>query len=247
MCSRERLEAWLDGELDAAGCDAVARHVERCPGCAGTAARLREQKAAIRADAPYYPAPTGLRESIHAAVGAADRPASTRRTFWLAWAAAAILAVSAGWMVLRLRSDEAQAIARANLAGNLFDLHLRSLIGTLVDVPSSDQHTVKPWFAGKLDYSPEVKNLDAGGFSLAGGRLDFVAGHRVAVIVYRRRQHVISLFIWPLTSREIAGGAGETERDGYNLIHWVRGSMTCWAVSDVSVQELRKLKSLYEQ
>ena len=123
------------------------------------------------------------------------------RTLWPPWAAAAILAVSAGWMVLHVRSDEAQAIARSNLAGSLFDVHMRSLTGTLVDVPSSDQHTVKPWFAGKLEDSPEVRNFDAEGFVLVGGRLDYAAGHREAMIVYRRRQHVISLFVWPLTSR----------------------------------------------
>lgn len=247
ICSRERIEAWFDDELDAAERAAVERHVEECADCAAVAASLRELRAAIRADAPYYRAPASLRQSIRTAVRAADRPPSTGRMRWLALAAAALFTLAAGWTVLHLRSDERQAVAQSNVAGSIFDNHMRSLIGTLIDVPSSDQHAVKPWFAGKLDYSPEVKNLDGEGFVLAGGRLDYVAGRRVAAIVYRRRQHVISLFIWPAGARDIAAGTGESERDGYHLLHWGKGSMTYWAVSDASEAELRRFKSLYEQ
>jgi anti-sigma factor RsiW len=246
-CSRERIESWLDGELDAAERAAVDRHVETCAECAATAASLRAQKAAIRADATYYRAPANLRQSIQAAVRAADSPARTRPTMWLALAAALLLALAAGWMELHLRSDEKQELARANVAGSLFDNHLRSLSSALVDVPSTDQHTVKPWFAGKLEFSPEVRNLDAEGFVLAGGRVDYVNGRRVAALVYRRRQHVINLFQWPVGPHDIAEGTGQTDRDGYNLLHWMKGSMTYWTVSDVSEEELEKFKSLYEK
>ncbi|HKE21154.1 MAG TPA: anti-sigma factor [Bryobacteraceae bacterium] len=247
-CSRERLESWLDDELDAAERSAVERHIETCADCAATAAQLRAQKAAIRSAAPYYRASRNLRQSIQTAVRAADRPSREKRWRWLAIAAAVLLAASASWNVLHLGSDESRAVATSHLAGSLFDNHMRSLVGTLVDVPSSDQHTVKPWFAGKLDFSPDVKNLDAEGFILAGGRLDYVGGRRVAALVYRRRQHVINLFTWPFDRHDsAASGAGEMERGGYNLVHWTKGPMACWAVSDVSGEELKKFRSLYEQ
>jgi len=123
------------------------------------------------------------------------------------------------------------------------DDHIRSLIsGHLADVPSSDRHTVKPWFAGKLDFSPEVKDLGAEGFPLAGGRVEYIAGRRVAALVYQRRQHVIDLFTWPETSRE---GPLKISRNGYNALHWTARGMTYWAVSDVSAGDLEKLRELY--
>jgi anti-sigma factor RsiW len=120
--------------------------------------------------------------------------------------------------------------------------HLSSLLGShLLDVVSSDQHTVKPWFAGKLDFSPDVKDLAAQGFPLAGGRVDYLAGRRVAALVYHRRQHVINLFIWPGGSS--APSPTGITHNGYNLLHWTAGRMTFWAVSDVSSAELQDFRN----
>jgi len=150
-CSENLLEAWLDDELDAPERAAVERHIEGCPACAAACARLRAQKARIKAEAPYRRAPASLRESIRGALRQADAPVSETRWRAIAIAASLLLAVSAGWNVLQLRPRAEEARTAAALAGSVLDDHLRSLAAaSLVDVPSSDRHTVKPWFAGNL-------------------------------------------------------------------------------------------------
>ena len=244
-CSLDLIEAWLDEELDAAQQAAVEQHVAACPDCSQACARLRKQKAGIKAVAPYYSAPPELRQSIRTALQRLatkeDRPPMPAVPWrWLAIAASLLLVVSVSWNLIQLRPRAPET----NLAENVLSDHIRSLLGThLVDVVSSDQHTVKPWFAGKLDFSPPVKDLEAKGFPLAGGRIEYVAGRRVAALVYRRRQHVINVFIWPGGS----SSASETgiSRNGYNLLHWTDGAMTYWAVSDVSSAELDTLRTLF--
>ena len=235
-CSRDLVEAWLDEELDPGGAAAIARHIEECSDCAQISARLREQKSRIRAEAPYYRAPADLRESIRGALRRSDMPAREKHWRAIAIAACVLLALSVVWSVLRTpRAPQ--------LAESVLDDHIRSLIsGHTVDVPSSDRHTVKPWFAGKLDFSPEVKDLGTEGFPLDGGRVEYVAGRRVATLVYHRRQHVIDLFTWPGASEE---GPLKTSRNGYNTLHWSGGGMTYWAVSDISMDELERLRELY--
>lgn len=236
-CSRELIEAWLDEELDAGAAAAVARHIEECSDCAQASAKLREQKVRIRAEAPYYRAPADLRNSIRGALRRAEAPAGERYWRPIAIAACVLLAISLLWNVVRARSVAPQ------LAASVLDDHIRSLIsGHPVDVPSSDRHTVKPWFAGKLDFSPEVKDLGGDGFPLSGGRVDYIAGRRVAALVYQRRQHVIDLFTWPESARD---GGFRISRGGYNALHWTAKGMTYWAVSDVSMDELEKLRELY--
>jgi anti-sigma factor RsiW len=144
------------------------------------------------------------------------------------------------WNLLQLRRPTG-----ADLASNVLADHIRSLLGSgPVEVASSDQHTVKPWFAGKLDFSPEVKDLQAQGFPLAGGRVDYLDGHRVAALVYHRRLHVITLFIWPVGSAAVS--ASSVSQNGYHLLHWTDSSMNYWAVSDVSIGELENFKALIQ-
>jgi anti-sigma factor RsiW len=244
-CSRNLIEAYLDDELDAARHSAVEQHLATCESCSEIHTRLREQKATIRATAPYYSPPPNLQQSVRDALRRTGR-AKTKPVWevpwrWLTIAASMLLVVSVSWNLaqLRPRSSEAQ------VADNVLSDHIRSLIGTrLVDVPSSDQHTVKPWFAGKLDFSPEVKDLEAQGFPLVGGRIEYLAGRRVAALVYHRRQHVITLFIWPDASS--SGVDAGISRNGYNLLHWTAGPMTYWAVSDVSASDLQNFRNLYK-
>ena len=243
-CSTGLIEGYLDGELDAAGQAAVEQHFEACPNCSAALQRGRALKADVRRSARYYGAPPELRASIQDALRQAAGPRraslSWRR---LAIAASALLAVSVTWNIVQLRrgAGTEDGLVEGVVAG-----HIRSLLGTnLVDVPSSDQHTVKPWFAGKLDFSPDVKDLDKDGFPLEGGRVEYLARRRVAALVYRRRQHVINLFTWPAGSR--AGAETDSSRDGYHVIHWTAGAMTYWAVSDVSVAELNRFRTLYKE
>ena len=236
-CPLLRLDAWLDEELDAAQMAEIETHLAGCADCAAAAARMREQKRRIRAEAPYYPAPAELQHSIRQALrheSAADAPWR-----WMAIAACLLLAASLSWNALLLRSRmPAQDVAAGVLTG-----HFRSLLaGHLLDVESTDQHTVKPWFAGKLDFSPEVKDLAAEGFPLIGGRVDYLSGHRVAALIFHRRQHVINLFTWP---EEAPAGETRLTRGGVHLLHWTENGMTYWAVSDVAAAELDRLRELY--
>jgi anti-sigma factor RsiW len=248
-CYPDLIEAYLDQELDPVQHAAVERHMAECPECSAIRARLSEQRAGIRAVAPYYRAPEGLERSIRdalrrAAASEPGRKPASREFFWrpLAIAASLLLALSVSWNLAGLRSHAPEvALSEAVLSD-----HLRSLLGThLVDVASSDQHTVKPWFAGKLDFSPDVKDLDSEGFILQGGRIEYLADRPVAALVYRRRQHIINLFVWP-------AGAPRSEqfrvtRNGYNLLHWTDAAMTYWAVSDISRAELDRLRTLYQK
>jgi anti-sigma factor RsiW len=237
-CSADLLQAYLDDELDTAQRLSVEDHIGGCSQCSESWARMREQKAAIRAAAPHYAAPSELRNSVRRALrGEIEAQPSSRQVPWrmLAVAASLLLAVSVTWNVIQLGTHNAA------LADGVVSSHVRSLLAShLIDVPSSDQHTVKPWFAGQLDFSPVVKDLGAEGFVLAGGRVDYLNGRRVAALVYRRRLHVINLFTWPADL-----GEGKISRDGYNVVHWTSGGMTYWAVSEVSLPDLERLRQAY--
>ena len=243
-CSRDLIEAYLDDELDAAQHSAVEQHLATCPNCTEAYARIRKQKAGIKAAAPYYKPPPNLQQSVRKALRRVEtgkvKPASEVPWRWLTIAASLLLVASVSWNLAHLRPRSAET----DVAESVLSDHIRSLIGTrLVDVPSSDQHTVKPWFAGKLDFAPDVKDLEAQGFPLVGGRLEYLPGRRVAALVYHRRQHVITLFIWPETASSAVDA--KISRNGYNLLHWTAGPMTYWAVSDVSASDLEQFRTLY--
>jgi anti-sigma factor RsiW len=219
----------------------------------------------IRRQAARHAPPGGLAQRIGRAVRAeagsapvaspvaSPAPASAaspkRRGWWqgLAWfgtgAATAwglALVLLAGPMSPAAPSSEALAEA---VTGN----HVRSLMAAhLADVASTDQHTVKPWFAGKLDFSPPVIDLADAGFALTGGRLDYVDGRTVAALVYRAGPHVINLFVWPSAEGKAMAPAFST-RQGYQLAHWAQGGMQAWAVSDLNAAELRHFAALLQE
>lgn len=230
-----RLHAYLDAELPETAAREVAAHVAHCPHCGPWYEEQRTLRAALRGRLPTLRAPDTLRAGIRRGLRAAQdlepiRPTAAWR--WVAAAAALVLSVGGTWSLAR-RGGEANAIADEVLAS-----HVRSLMpGHLTDVLSSDQHTVKPWFNGRLDFSPPVPDFAASGFPLIGGRLDYVAGRPVAVLVYGRRQHLIDVMLWPAGSGSRAGPAARTEQ-GYHLLHWTARDFTYWVVSDLGLGEL---------
>jgi len=239
------LDAYLDGELDAARGLETERHVAHCPVCRDQLQQLRALRAALRDKAPYYRASAALREKTQKALGPV--PVSSRRRSpdnglrWPALAAAVLLAAitaSTGtWWFARTSAHE--QVASEVVAG-----HVRSLMvaSRVTDVASSDRHTVKPWFNGKLDFAPVVVDLTTEGFPLLGGRLDYLAGRPVAALVYRHRQHVINLFVWP-SGNDDAGARGRG-RQGYHLVHWTQSGMDYWAVSDLNLDSLETFARL---
>jgi anti-sigma factor RsiW len=236
------VQAELDGELDAAAAAVLAAHRAQCPVCQEAAAELTQARALI-ADDLYQPMPDDLRRRIAAQVAAA-RPLDARtvvpaqpglwRRWWPAPAGfglgAACAAVLALLVVVRVPDP----------AGEIVAGHIRALQpGHLEDVASTDQHTVKPWFDGRIDFAPPVKDLAAERFPLRGGRLDYLAGRPVAALVYQRDKHLIDLYVWPAAS-DSARPPETVTRQGYNIVHWVENGMTLWAVSDLEAGQLRE-------
>jgi len=229
-CSRQWIDAYVDDELDPSTRWQVEQHLAGCESCAALRAEIAARHEQFRTLAPYYRAPERLRQSVQAGLRA--EAAGPRRWPWLAVAATVLLAAGLVWAVRRGREREL-------LAQEIVASHVRSTIGgRLIDVPSSDRHTVRPWFNGKLDFSPEVKDLAAEGFPLAGGRVDYVGGRTVAVLVYRRGNHNIDLFLWPSDT----GGGSESQRNGFTIVHWTEGGMSAWAISDVAREELLRFR-----
>jgi len=233
---RPRLEAYIDGELGETERVPLCDHLAGCADCGPEAATLQRLRDEIRQAAPTYRAPEALRARIRFALrreGVADAPSGLRASGWLAYAASLLLAVAVGSGGTFLVLGERQ---QGTVAAEVLDSHLRSLLGThLTDVASSDQHTVKPWFAGRSDVSPPAVDLGAEGFPLVGGRLDLVAGKPVPALVYKRRQHIINLFVLPASR----GGHGAVlSRQGYSLRHWDEGDLAFWAVTDAAPAEL---------
>jgi|SRR5579872_2252849 len=246
-CSLDLIEAYLDAELDPGVIASIEDHLSGCRSCSETFTRIRAQKANIRSIAPYYTAPLHLQQAVRKALrqAAADdaQPAGGSPPWrWLAIAATVLLAVSVSW---NIRPTQNPIPEIDPLAVNIVSDHIRSLIGThLLDVTSSDQHTVKPWFNGKLDFSPELKDFASQGFPLIGGRLEYLMDRPVAALVYQRRQHIINVFTWPASTTKTERPFA---RNGYVALHWNHGSMTFWAVSDISSMELAQFESLYEK
>jgi anti-sigma factor RsiW len=227
----------------------IRDHLTSCISCAEIHARLHELQMDIRTQAPHYDPPADLQRRVQSALAQAAKSEAKSGTVdrryvswqWLAIAASSLLTFSLALNLTLFRSHRDE---RDTLAQNIVSSHVRSLIGThLLDVPSSDQHTVKPWFNGKLDFSPDVRDFANQGFPLIGGRIEYMADRPIAALVYQRRRHVINVFVWPTVSSP--NSAGELTEKGYNMIHWSKAGMIYWAVSDLNLSELRQFADYY--
>jgi anti-sigma factor RsiW len=231
------LHALADGELDAGNVLALEAHVATCAGCAAELAAIREVKRRLAAAPLGYTAPASLVARLDAALEAETAPSPARRGVesWVLGGAIGALAASLALFAF-LPSG-------AGVESQLIDAQARSLEAQhLVDVQTSDRHTVKPWFNGKVDFAPPVVDLAGQGYPLVGGRLDRVDGRRAAALVFRRRAHVINLFVWPGD----APAAPLLERkDGYSLVRWGRGGLVFWAVSDIDPADLTGFQAAF--
>jgi anti-sigma factor (TIGR02949 family) len=243
---RARLGAWLDRELAAQDTAELEAHLEGCAACTDLRERQLALSGVLSRHLTSFEAPAELRHRLeHAARGekrAVSLPvAGIRGGWWLALAATLAIVAVGSWQL---------ATARANadrLTEEVLGTHIRSLIGEhLTDVASTDQHTVKPWFNGRLDFSPPVYDFAGRGYPLVGGRLEYLGGRQVAALVYERRKHVINVFLWPADGGP-AGGRAALTRHGYHLLHWTRPDYAYWVASDLAPAELEEFAALLRQ
>jgi len=256
-CERTRtlLGAHLDGELDPVNDHDLQAHLRDCPRCLHGASGLENLRRVVRSASPYHRAPAALESRVRGALhaqtpptpqaGSRTRlaPARGQRLWqWPAFVATAAAVIAAVWIGSAVTARRA---ASEFLAEEVVSAHVRSLQGShLTDVQSSDQHTVKPWFDGKVDFAPPVHDLATVGFPLLGGRLDYVAGHPAAALAFQRNKHFINVFIWP-SAAGIAPVPSLPARRGYNLVWWQQGDFTICAVSDLNRAELISFSESY--
>jgi anti-sigma factor RsiW len=232
------LGALADGELDAANIALVEAHASRCDGCREELERLTAMKSLLAADGVRHAAPGPLRARIDALPELSEKPA--KRDWLPGWLAPGIAgALAATLAMVTLVPPATESILDEQLVSS----HVRSLQpGHLMDVQTTNQHIVKPWFNGRIDFAPPVPELADQGFPLAGGRLDSVDGKTVAAVVYRRRLHTVNLYVWP------AKDSAERSfvKDGFAVTEWSRNGLRFAAISDIPASELKQFHLLFE-
>lgn len=221
------VQADFDGELDAGRAAELVEHVAKCAHCRLVSEQLARSRALMRS-VPRYEVPQKLRDSLH-------RPTANRRAPWLGWAAALAASIVLAIIVLTPRSPDLDA--------QLVASHVRSLQleSHLIDVASSEHHTVRPWFAGKVDFAPLVKEFGAEGYVLKGGRVDIVGDRPVSVLVYQVGRHLVAVYMWP----ERAGAddlSGSRQLDGFNVRRWTEGGLVVSCISDLAADELERFE-----
>ena len=260
-----QLEAYADDELDSAH-DAreiadITQHLAGCADCRAEVANIKRLSASLRQHLPHYPANDMLRARVQTLVAnfgtemvpafvpsisgtsivAYPQTRSLRNWKILALAASALFALVTAHDVT---SSIASRDTRGSVNRELINAHIRSLMSDhLVDVPSSDRHTVKPWFEGKINFSPAVFDFAADSFPLSGGRLDYANGHAMAAVIFHHGQHAINLFIWPVDSSN--ANVASTSQDGYNISTWRRNHLRYAAVSTLNSRALAQFAAMY--
>ena len=244
--ARNYMHGYLDRELDPVTASGIEEHLHACAACARAYAAQTSLRAAIKRQAAYYTAPEALAARIRNTVNATSGPAGKKNAPRWQWfplvAAVAATAVITWTTAIQLETGSRdERIGEQVIAG-----HARAVLTNhLTEVASSDQHTVKPWLSSKLDFSPPVTDLTTAGFPLVGGRLDYVDNRPVAALVYRHRQHVIDLFIWPDTQTAHATSMQTSSKQGFNMLHWNNAGMTFWAISDLNPADIKTFAETY--
>jgi anti-sigma factor RsiW len=247
------LHPYVDGELDLVRHLQIEHHLADCGGCADRELGVRQLREALMTTPLRYRAPAALRSKLEATFSnqsspvpkSPSRPKTRRTTGLLATAAGILLLVATSLTagVLLSRPDAEERLVAQVVAG-----HVRSLqVAHATDVASSDRHTVKPWFLGKVDFSPQVPDLSAHGYVLSGGRLDYLVDHPVAALVYRRRDHLINVFTWASVDSQYESPVRSLLRQGFQIRHWQHAGMAYWVVTDLNPQELDEFVSLLRE
>jgi anti-sigma factor RsiW len=244
-----RVQAYFDGEADAVTAADIERHMERCEQCRTLHRGLEQLRTMLRRDLPHTRIPPALRARVMRALdkeGSIDapqrraRPTWRTRPFWVGATSGLGMAAVAATLAFLLVSPQ----LTTPMVDELLNAHVNSLLSThLIDVVSTDQHTVKPWFAGHTDVSPLVADFEPQGYKLVGGRVDYLEHQRAAVVVYRHGAHVINVFSWAATQRSLPG---ELTRNGYHLVFWKGGDLQYCAVSDTGWDELLAFERLLQ-
>jgi anti-sigma factor RsiW len=240
------INGYVDGELDLVRNLEIEHHIQECALCTQSYKNQQLLRNEIKTGSLYYKAPVDLQRRIQLCLRKAAKAEAGPRLLPKWWFNIAAPMAAAALVILALVPFLRDPSTDDLLAREIVSSHVRSLMAShLADVASSDQHTVKPWFAGKVNFSPPVEDLAKQGFPLIGGRLDYVDNRPVAALIYQRRKHFINLFIWP------SGSDSDVEtktvsRQGYNLFHWTRSGMTHWAASDLNNAELQEFVQLVQ-
>jgi anti-sigma factor RsiW len=233
------MHGYLDGELDPSVSLQYEQHAGECPACSKALAEQQAMQTAMKADSLYFKAPASLQDRLRASLAKHNSARPVRLPWrWVAAAGCVVFCIGIGFLLAQFTFTPS---VHERLTREVASAHIRSLQAKhIVDVEGPDRHVVKPWFNGKLDFAPSAPDLEKEGFPLVGGRLDYLNGRPVAALVYRRREHLINLFVWPDSGSESRDFQRET-RQGYHLVHWSKAGMQYWIVSDLDPTELNEL------
>jgi anti-sigma factor RsiW len=245
-----RVQAYFDGEADAVTAADIERHMEHCDECRTLHGSLEQLRTALRRDLPHTQIPPALRARVMRSLDKEGSPGTPQRRalptwrtrpFWIGASSGGLgMAAVVATLAFLLLSPQ----LTTPVVDELLNAHVNSLLSThLIDVVSTDKHTVKPWFAGHTDVSPLVADFEAQGYKLVGGRVDYLEHQRAAVVVYRHGAHVINVFSWAPTQRSLPG---QLTRNGYHFVFWKAGDLEYCAVSDTGWDELLGLVQLLQ-
>jgi anti-sigma factor RsiW len=243
------LDAYFDNELDLAKTIAIEEHLRSCASCRSQYELRIALRDRLKDPDLRYAIPKDFAHQIRKKLSLSSRPIRRILSFpSAAWIPVAIAAAAIFGAFLYANIQRLVPTGPASMVAEVASDHIRSLIGThLVDVESSDQHTVKPWFAGKIDFSPPVRDFADQGFQLIGGRLDYVRGKNVAVLIYRFKKHYVSLFICRERNPEADSKQQTFGYQGYNLVYWNANGLDCWAVSDAAPGTLLEFAKVQQE